>query len=334
MAMMSGNRPLRFGLLGAARIARNGLIDPARRVPGVEVAAIAARDPARAHAFARRYGIPRVHASYAALIADPAVDAIYNPLPNSLHAVWTIRALEAGKHVLCEKPFAANAAEAAQMAAAAESAGRVLMEAFHYRYHPLMARLLAIVQSGELGAIRHLEASMCTLMLRRGDIRLRYELAGGALMDVGCYAVNLVRALAGAEPEVVRAHARLHAPKVDREMQADLRFPGGQTGRITCALRSRRLVNFSARVEGEQGRLVVANPYLPHLYHHLTVQTAAGKRRERLPGDTTYTYQLRAFVAAVRESAPFPTTAADAVANMRVIDAVYQAAGLPLRSTD
>src|SRR2546422_5295627 len=128
--------PLRFGILGAARIAPMALVRPAQRVPEASVLAVAARDPERARRFAARHGIPRVHPSYDALLADPEIDAIYNPLPNALHAPWTIRALAAGKHVLCEKPFAANAAEAGGMARAAERSGRGLMEAFHSRYHP------------------------------------------------------------------------------------------------------------------------------------------------------------------------------------------------------
>ena len=148
------NPPLRFGILGAARIAPMALVRPAREGTGVEVVAVAARDERRARAFARRHRIPRTHGSYAALLADPEVDAVYVPLPNSLHAEWTIRALEAGKHVLCEKPLASNAAEAALVIEAAQRSGRLLIEAFHWRHHPLAARMREIVTSGELGAER------------------------------------------------------------------------------------------------------------------------------------------------------------------------------------
>src|SRR5215813_2420189 len=146
------------------------LVAPARRVPEASVVAIAARDPERARRFATRHGIPRVHPSYDALLADPDVDAVYVPLPNALHCRWTIRALEAGKHVLCEKPFAATAAEAEAMAAAAARAGRVLVEAFHYRYHPLFARLQAILAAGDLGEVRHVEAHLCFPIPFRSDI--------------------------------------------------------------------------------------------------------------------------------------------------------------------
>src|SRR5436190_1784336 len=225
---MSTVTPLRIGILGAARIAPMALIRPARQVPEAAVTAVAARDPTRAAIFARKHGIPRVADSYAALLADPEIDAIYNPLPNSLHATWTIQALEAGKHVLCEKPLASNADEARSMADAARRCDRVLVEAFHYRYHPLAARMRAIIDSGALGTVQHIEATMCIPLPIPGDIRYQWKLAGGATMDVGCYAISLVRFLAGAEPEVLRAHARLSSAKVDRWISADFQFADGR----------------------------------------------------------------------------------------------------------
>ncbi len=309
------------------------LIRPARQVPEAAVVSVAARDRTRAEAFARKHAIPRVADSYAAVLADPEIDAVYNPLPNSLHATWTIRALEAGKHVLCEKPLAANADEAQAMSDAAVRSGRVLVEAFHYRYHPLAARMRAILDSGALGTVRHVETTMCIPLPIPGDIRYQWALAGGAVMDVGCYTINLLRFLAGAEPEVVRAEARLVSPKIDRWMTAEFRFADGCTGRITCSLMSRQLLRLRAVVRGDRGEMRVFNPFAPHFYHRLTVRAAHGVTRERVPGDATYTHQLRAFVDAVRNGTALPTTAQDGVANMRVIDAVYEKAGLPRRGT-
>src|SRR5205823_3211325 len=246
--------------------------------------AAAARAPERARQFAARHGIPRVHPSYDALLADPEVDAIYNPLPNSLHAPWTTRALAAGKHVLCEKPFAANAAEAEEMARAAERAGRVLVEAFHWRYHPLFARVRAILDAGEIGQVRHLEAHFCIPLPLPNDIRWRKDLAGGALMDTGCYTVSVLRHLAGAEPEVVSAQGWWTRGGVDRAMGASLRFPDGRTARLTCSLLSAWLLRASATVEGSAGRVSVFNPIAPHFYHRLRVLTPAGTRSERLAG--------------------------------------------------
>ncbi len=324
--------PLRIGILGAARIAPMALIRPAREVSGVEVVAIAARDPARAAKFAARHGIPVVHASYDALLADPSIDAIYNPLPNGLHAEWSIRALDAGKHVLCEKPIAANAAEAERMAEAAERTGRVLTEAFHWRYHPLAERMRDVVRT-ELGEIRDIEATLCFPLPFFNDIRYSWDLAGGAGMDAGCYTVNMVRWLAGAEPEVVSAEARLAKPKVDRWIRAELRFPGGRTGRITASLFSARLITVSARVAGSGGEMRVRNPLAPHFYHSLKIVKPGSTTRERLAGDSTYTHQLRAFAEHVRGGARMSSDARDAIANMRVIDAIYAAAGLPVRGT-
>jgi predicted dehydrogenase len=323
---------LRIGTLGAARITPAALIGPARRVPGVTVAAVAARDPEHARRFAARYGIARVHDSYEALIADPGLDAIYNPLPNSLHAPWTLRAIAAGKHVLCEKPFASNEAEAAEVASAARSAGLVVMEAFHYRYHPLASRMAEAVAG--IGALRHVEASLGFPLPRFGDIRFRFALAGGATMDAGCYPISCIRMLAQAEPVVVSARAKLRGPDIDRAMVADFRFPGGATGRIRASLWSGQLLRISARAVGERGEMRAFNYLAPHIFNLLTVRTSAGVRRERVRGDgSTYTYQLRAFAAAVVHGEPVLTTPQDAVANMHQIDAVYRAAGLPLRGS-
>lgn len=332
--------PLRVGILGAARIAPMALVRPARAVAGVEVVAVAARDPAKARRFAERHGIPRALDSYPALLADPDVDAVYNPLPNGLHCEWTIRALRAGKHVLCEKPIAANAGEAERMAAAARETSRTLVEAFHWRYHPLAERMRAIVASGELGRVRHLEAWFCFPMILPGDIRWRWDLAGGSAMDTGCYPISMVRHLAAAEPavpaaepEVTSARAWLRSPQVDRRLEASLRWPDGRSGRIVCGLLTGTIVRASLRVVGGDGELRVLNPLAPHLGHWLRVRGAQGRRSERVPGESTYTHQLRAFVAAVREGAAVPTGPDDAVANMRVIDAAYRAAGLRPRGT-
>ena len=219
------------------------------------------------------------------------------------------------------------------MAEAARRAGRVLAEAFHWRYHALAERLREILASGELGRLRHVEASLCIPFAIPGDIRYRFELGGGATMDAGCYAVSLVRFLAGAEPEVVSARARLASPQVDRYLRAELSFPGGATGRVTCSLFSARLLDVSARAEGDRGRLWVLNPVAPQLFHRLSVRTQAGRRVERVAGEGSYTGQLRAFARAVREGTALPTDAASGIANMRVIDALYQTAGLRRRGT-
>lgn len=322
---------LRIGVLGAARITPDALLKPAAADPEVVVSAVAARDIGRARAFAAKHRIGRVHDSYDALLADPEVDAIYNPLPNHLHGMWTRAALDAGKHVLCEKPFTANAEEAREVAAAAAVSDRVVMEAFHYRYHPMTARIEEIIASGELGELRQVHAALSFPLPRFSDIRYQYQLAGGALMDAGCYAVHMARTFGGATPEVVSAQAKLRDPLVDRAMTAQLRFPAGHTGTIRCSLWSSNLLQISARVIGERGELRALNPLMPQYFHRLRVSSRNGRRVERFTHRASYAYQLDAFADAVLRGVAVRTTPEDAIENMSVIDAIYQAAGLPLR---
>jgi predicted dehydrogenase len=324
--------PLRIGILGAARIAPPALIKPARKIDEVEVVAIAARDRAKATKFASKHEIGRVHDSYDALLADPDVDAIYNPLPNGLHGKWTIAALEAGKHVLCEKPFTANADEAVEVAKVEARTGLVVMEAFHYRYHPLADRLVEITQDGTLGEIEHIHTWMIIPLLSRRDIRWQLDLAGGSTMDVGCYTIHLLRSLAQAEPDVSSASARERSPGVDRWLQADMRLPSGASGRITASMWSGRFLKLGAEVKGDKGVLRVLNPYAPQYFHRVSVRTHDGKRREaRFPRVASYHYQLKAFAGAVLRGEPIKTGTSDAIANMRVIDAAYTAAGMEPR---
>lgn len=323
---------VRIGILGAARIGPMAVVNPARENAEIEVTAVAARDGARARAYAAKHGIPRVHDSYAALIADPDVDAVYNPLPNGLHGRWTRAALAAGKHVLCEKPFTANASEAREIAELAAASDRVVMEAFHYRYHPLALRIEQIIASGVLGKLKRVEASMCFPLPRFSDIRYDYSLAGGATMDAGCYAVHMVRTFGGSTPEVVSAQAKLRGPQVDRAMTAELRFAAGHTGRVHCSMWSSSLLRLSAKVIGDRGELRALNPVSPQLFHRLGVRTAEGKRVERFPRRASYAYQLDAFAAAVLRGEPVKTGPTDAIENMTVIDGIYRAAGLPVRT--
>ena len=324
---------LRIGILGAASIAPAALIKPARDNAEVEVAAVAARDISRAQAFAARHGIPSVHPSYEALIADPSIDAVYNPLPNGLHGRWTRAALAAGKHVLCEKPFTANAEEALSIAQLAAGSDRVVMEAFHYRYHPLALRVEEIVASGELGTLQRVETALCFPLPKFSDIRYNFALAGGATMDAGCYAVHMARTFGGGEtPEVVSAVALMRGPEVDRAMTAELRFPSGHTGSVRCSMWSSSLIRISARVVGSDGSLSVLNPVMPSLFHRMVVRSGGSRRSERFPRRASYSYQLDAFAEAVLRGGPVLTSALDAVENMSVIDGIYRAAGLSVRS--
>ncbi|HEX5116477.1 MAG TPA: Gfo/Idh/MocA family oxidoreductase [Pseudonocardiaceae bacterium] len=321
---------LRLGILGAARIAPSAVIGPAKNSAEVDVVAVAARDAQRAKDFAAKHRIAKAYGDYSELLADPDVDAVYNPLPNGLHGRWTLAALAAGKHVLCEKPFTANADEAREVATAAAGTDRVVMEAFHYRYHPLAARMADIVASGELGTLREVRTSVCFPLPRFSDIRYRFDLAGGALMDAGCYAVHMARLLGG-EPEVVTAKATTNTANVDRAMRAGLTFPGGHTGVVRCSLWSSDVLRVAAIAIGSRGTMSVLNPLAPQFFHRLTVRVDDGRRTERLTKRPSYAYQLDAFAGAVLRGEPILTGPDDSIATMTVIDAIYRAAGLPLR---
>jgi predicted dehydrogenase len=325
------SEPLRVGVLGAARIAELAIVKPAR-VTGTRLVAIAARDRARAAAYAAEHGVEQALTSYADVVAAPDVEAVYNPLPNALHGAWNLAAIDAGKHVLSEKPFAANAEEAAEVAAAAHDRGVLVVEGFHYLYHPVIRRLHELLASGDLGELVRVETTLEIQDPGPGDPRWSLALAGGATMDLGCYSLHAQRVLApwgGGEPELVAARAgeRPGEPGMDEWLEAQLRFPSGATGVARCDMASDRR-QMTYRVVGSRGEALVANFVEPHLDDRLIIRTPAGERVERHGRRSSYTYQLEAFSRAVREGVPLPIDVDDAVANMRLVDACYAAAGL------
>jgi hypothetical protein len=322
---------IRIGVLGAARIAPPAIIRPARAIDGVQVTAIAARDRTRADAFAQKQGVPRVFDSYQELIDDPDIDAIYNPLPNGLHGYWTLKAIDAGKHVLCEKPFAANMNEATAVTERIEAQDKIVMEAFHYRYHPVMKRVEEILANGELGEIQTVSTSLCIPLPMHNDIRYHEYLAGGAAMDIGCYATNLWRVLSQSEPTVTSATAKTIRPNVDRAMHATLTSPLGATGTLDASLLSSKLFKLSGKANGSLGSLSLFNPLGPQFYHRLKITTKRSSRIERFDRVPTYNYQLEAFRDAITIGTPFPTTPRDSINTMRIIDAMYMAAGMTPR---
>ena len=328
---------LRIGTLGSSRISQPALIEPSAHVAEVTVAAVAARDKSRAEAFSLRYGIPKAYESYEDLLADPDIDAIYNPLPNSLHGPWTLRAIAAGKHVLCEKPFASNADEAAQVEHAAAAFGLVVMEAMHYRYHPLTRRLAELV--AELGPVRHLQCWTSFAILDPGDIRYDYDLGGGALMDGGCYALDCLRLLGGEEPSVTGALADPVAPDpqgavADRSTAVRLAFPGGATGWFESSFTMDGEFRADVHVICRDGQVRLENFIFAHKGRLVATRDGTVVADEQGGGDSTYVGQLRAFAAAIAGGAPVPTSAAHAVGTMRLIDDAYRAAGLLPRPSD
>ncbi len=332
---MSDSPELRLGVLGAAKISTKALYAPAADMENIKIVAIAARDRSRAVEHAAQHGIDTVHDSYQELLADPRVEAVYNPLPINLHHRWTIAALEAGKHVLCEKPLASNGAEVRAMVATAREHGLVLAEAFHWRYHPLADRIRSVLTDGTIGQPETIDAGFTAHIDSGDDVRHSYELSGGVLMDLGCYPVQWARfaahCLGLGEPEVVSASMTDGRPEVDVITELQLAFAGGVSGSITTAMDSTAVFGAWLIVHGSEGSLQVQNPLAPHVQHDLVITTSGGERHEQVEGRTTYHHQMEAFAAAVRDGRELPTGGHDAIATMDLIDTAYRAAGLPLR---
>lgn len=340
---------MRLGLLAAARITGPAVVEPASVVDGVELAAVAARTLERAEAAARDWGVDRAYGSYEALIDDPDVDAVYVATPAALHRRWTLAALAAGKHVLCEKPLAANADEAREVVTAAAAADRIVMEAFHWRYHPVAVQVRALIDAGQVGDIGQVSAGFVLPEghIPRTDIRWDLALGGGALMDLGCYPVQWARFIAGSngepdtEPQVVDATAECPVAGIDARLTARLAWPHrpGLGAAVECSMVGRPnqpdAVDVYLEVRGSEGVLRVANPLAPQFGTTITCTTAAGVTE--IPADglgtTTYLHQLVAFRDAVATHQPPPTGGADSVATMAVVDACYRAAGLDPRPT-
>jgi predicted dehydrogenase len=332
--MSVSGEPLRIGVLGAARISALSIVGPAAAT-GHRLVAVAARDRGRAEAFAEEHGVERAVDSYDDLINDPEIDVVYNPLPNGLHGPWNVRSLRAGKHVLSEKPSASNTAEALAVQEEVHAAGTTFMEAFHYLFHPVTQRLLAIAESGELGRIEHVATMVAIPAPSDNDPRWSLALAGGAVMDLGCYSLHaqrMVGRFAGGAPELVSARAgtRSGLPGVDEWLDAELTFPSRATGSARCHMGYGQ-VEMTFRIVGAKGEAVAHDFVQPHLDDRLTVTTDSGSRIESLGKRSSYTYQLEAFAAAVHKCLPLPIDSADAVSNMALIDAAYTAAGLPTR---
>lgn len=327
---------LGIGVLGASRIAESAIVGPAAEL-GHRLVAVAARDRGRAEAFADKYGVERVLGSYQHVIDDPEVDMIYNPLANSLHAPWNLAAITAGKPVLSEKPFARDHTEAVTVAQAAEAAGVTVLEGFHYYFHPVTQRAFQLAVDGELGRIRRIEARMAMPAPGDDDPRWSLDLAGGALMDLGCYGLHIMRTLArlgtpglDGGPEIATARAELRSPGVDARCDVELSFPGGATGLSSNSMTAPDY-SFTLNIVGSSGTALVHDFIRPDRDDRLTVTTSAGSTVEHLGTRASYTYQLEAFAAHVQHGAALPFGLDDAMANMALVDAAYHAAGLQPR---
>jgi predicted dehydrogenase len=323
---------LRWGILSTAKIADEKVIPGIRRAARCEIVAIGSRDEARGRAVAERHGIPRIHGSYEALLADPDVDAVYVPLPNHLHAEWTLAAARAGKHVLCEKPLAMSAADAERMIEGCRAEGVTLMEAFMYRLHPSWVAVRELVAAGRIGRLTAVSSWFSYFNDDPSNIRNVRAFGGGALFDIGCYSVNLSRMLFGSEPTRVSASVvRDPVSGVDVLTSAILEFPDG-VATFTCSTRAEP--DQQVHVYGTAGRISVGIPFNIPPDRPTHVYLAAGGDPPVAPAVETLTFEpadpyaveAEQFAAAVLDGAELPAPPEDAVANLRVIERLFEAA--------
>lgn len=315
---------LRWGVLGAANIARKQVIPAIQASNNGRVVGIASRDKARAEQLAQEASIGHVFDDYAALLASDEIDAVYIPLPNSEHRAWTIAAAEAGKHILCEKPLALTASEAEEMVAAAERAGVTLAEAFMYRHHPVVHTVLEMLHQGVIGELRLVRSTFTFNVSNRADIRLSAPLGGGALMDVGCYGVNVARLMAGAEPVAGCGIADYGASGVDESFVGALRFAVDGRAAVVAEIdvSIRAAGGTSYELIGTQGKLVVRQGFKPDANEEGEIQLHQHGDVSRIFTDAVDQYRLMVeeFGKSVLLGRPLAFPARDAVANMRVLD--------------
>jgi predicted dehydrogenase len=329
----SARSPLKIGILGAARIAPSAIISPAHAT-GHRLVAVASRDIKKAEEFAKQHQVEGVYGNYQDLIDDPEINVIYNALHNGAHAPWNIRALEAGKHVLSEKPSASNAAEANEVVQAVAKTGKVFMEGFHYYYHPVFQRALAILKSGEIGDVTKVESALIIPMPDPTDLRLQFDLAGGSLMDVGCYALHSQRmicnAITNGEPTVLSTEVNADKNDIDTKLNVELQYPNGVKGYAKGDFES---PEFSAAltITGTKGSIHLPNFVVSGWDDRVITKVGGSERTEHLGTLSTYTHQLMACADAIDLAKPVKTDASDAFKQMQLIDASYINAGLPVR---
>ena len=313
---------MRLGLLSTANINR-AILAGAAKAGRIDVAAVASRDASRADTYAAEHGIARAHGSYEALLADPDVEAVYISLPNGMHHEWTMHALAAGKHVLCEKPYTRHPHEAEEAFDAADAAGLVLAEAFMYRHHPQTAAVARLVADGAVGRLCAVKTTFTFPLHDLSDVRALPELDGGALMDVGCYCVSGIRLLAG-EPEHVRGEQVTGTTGIDMAFHGTLRCAEDVVGQFEASFRSPQRQSLEA--VGETGVLVVESPWRLDWGGSVTLRRDGETEVVEVEEADSYTRELENLADAIEGSAPALLGRADAVGQARVIDALYRSA--------
>ena len=316
---------IRWGILSTAGIGRRRVVPAMKLANNGEVTAVASRDLDKAKAYAAELGIPKAYGSYEELIADPDIDAIYNPLPNSQHAKWSILCAEAGKPVLCEKPLASYTAEAQKMVDAFTSRGVPFAEGFMYRFHPQAIKVKELVDSGTIGTFNTMSATFTFPIADESNIRLSKELAGGSLMDVGCYCINVMRFMTGEEPVAAKAIADFGAKTgVDERLVGLLQFSSGVLGHFDCGLRQQFTHTYELR--GTEGRILVEKGFTVQPNETPIIRIWRGDKYEEItmPAVNHYTLMAEDFADALLNNRPPRFAGQDGVANMRVIDMLLQ----------
>jgi len=317
------NRILRWGLLSTARINR-ALIPPLRASARNELIAVTSRDLTKARAYAEEWNIPRAYGSYDDLLADPEIDVIYNPLPNSLHAEWTIKAAQAGKHALCEKPLAVSVDEVDVMSAAAKQAGVVVAEALMYRHHPQTLQVKELVDAGAIGTLRLVRGSFTFKLTRTVDVRLDSLLSGGSIWDVGCYPISYARYIAGAEPIEVSGWQVTGPTGVDETFVGQMRFANGVCAQFDCGFRA----PFRTHIEivGSDGAISIPHPFRPGLGERITVMRGDDVQTLTIPGEELYVGEVEDMADAILLGTPPRVSLADSRGNVAAIVALLRSA--------
>lgn len=321
------SQKVRWGILSTANIGRARVIPAIKESSNGEVVAVASRTMERARQFAADNDIPTAHGSYEELLANPNVDAIYNPLPNSQHAKWSIRSAEAGKPMLCEKPLASNAAEAQQMVDAFKSRDLLFAEAFMYRFHPQTERVLQLIAEDAIGDVHLIQARFTFPIQDEANIRLSAELAGGAVLDVGTYCINIMRLITGEEPDAVKAMARFgETSGVDEKLAGLLSFPSGIIGHFDCGLRSFR--SHQCEITGSSGRILIDEAFVTSPDRGSMIRVWQGDlyAEVHVPASNHYTLMVEDFADALLNNRPPRFDPQDGVANMQVIDRLLESA--------
>jgi xylose dehydrogenase (NAD/NADP) len=317
-------KKLRWGLLSTARINRV-LLPPLRASARNELTSIASRDLKRAQAYADERSIPRVFGSYEAMLADPDVDVIYNPLPNSMHTEWTIKAADAGKHVLCEKPLANTVEEVDAITAAAKKAGVVVMEAFMYRHHPQTLKVKELVEGGAIGKLQLIRGSFTFKISDEGDVRLNSSLGGGSIWDVGCYPISYARLIAGAEPvEVFGWQVTGRASGVDETFAGQMRFSNGVYAQFDSGFRTPRRAHME--LVGDEGSIVVVEPFQPKLDEKIILKNGEKEEIITIPGEDLYLGEVENMADAILKGQPPRMSLVDSRNNVATIQALLRSA--------